>query len=139
MTLQSGAPFTVNTQVNNTFVFSSGAQRADVIRQPNLPNLERTLSRWFDTGAFTQPAQFQFGNQGVNTLRGDGVVNVDLSILRNFPIGENAKLQFRGEFFNLGNHPNFDAPGSTFGGPGYGIVANAGPARRVQLGARIVF
>ena len=139
LTLQSGDPFTVNTQVNNTFVNSAGGQRADVLRDPNLPNSERTLDRWFDTGAFAQPAQFKFGNQGVNILRADGTVNLDMSILRNFPLGENRKIQFRGEFFNFTNHPNFGGPGSTFGGPGYGIVSNAGPGRRIQLGARFVF
>jgi hypothetical protein len=139
LTLQSGEPFTVNTQVNNTFVNSVGAQRADVSRNPNLPNGERTLARWFDTGAFTQPAQFRFGNQGVNILRADGTINLDMSILRNFPIGENKKLQFRGEFFNISNHPNFGGPGATFGGPGFGIISSAAPGRRIQLGARLVF
>lgn len=139
LTLQSGEPFTVNTQVNNTFVFSAGAQRADVLRNPNLPNKERTLNRWFDTSAFVQPAQFTFGNQGVNILRADGTINLDMSILRNFPIGERKKVQIRGEFFNITNHPNFGGPGATLNGPGFGIVATAAPGRRIQLGARFVF
>jgi hypothetical protein len=139
LTIQSGEPFTVNTQVNNTFVFSAGAQRADVLRDPNLPNSEKTLSRWFDTGAFTQPAQFSFGNQGVNILRADGLVNLDMSILRNFPLGESKKFQFRGEFFNIMNHPNFGGPGSTLNGPGFGIVSSAAPGRRIQFGGRFVF
>jgi hypothetical protein len=62
-----------------------------------------------------------------------------MSILRNFPIGENKKLQFRGEFFNISNHPNFGGPGATFGGPGFGIISSAAPGRRIQLGARLVF
>jgi len=139
MTLQSGEPFTVNTQVNNTFVFSAGGQRADVLRDPNLPNSERTLARWFDTSAFAQPAQFTFGNQGVNILRADGLINLDMSILRNFPIREDMKIQFRGEFFNFTNHPNFGGPGATLNGPGFGIIAGAAPGRRIQLGMRFVF
>ena len=47
--LQSGPPFTVTTQTNTTNAFSAGAQRADLLRDPVLPNSERTLSRWFDT------------------------------------------------------------------------------------------
>ncbi len=139
LTVQSGEPFSVNTQVNNTFVFSAGGQRADVLRNPNLPNSGKSLGRWFDTGAFVQPAQFTFGNQGVNILRADGLINLDMSILRNFPIGENWKFQFRGEFFNFTNHPNFGGPGATLNGPGFGIVSGAGPGRRIQLGARFVF
>jgi len=139
LTVQSGEPFTVNTQVNNTFVNSAGGQRADVLRDPNLPNSEKTLSRWFDTGAFAQPAQFNFGNQGVNILRADGTVNLDMSILRNFPIRDTMKVQFRGEFFNIGNHPNFGSPGATLNGPGFGIVSGAGHGRRIQIGARFVY
>ncbi len=139
LTLQTGEPFTVNTQVNNTFVFSAGAQRANVLGNPNLPNSDRSLSRWFDTSAFLQPAQFTFGNQGVNILRADGLINLDMSILRNFPIGETMKFQFRGEFFNFTNHPSFGGPGATLNGPGFGIVSGAGPGRRIQLGARFVF
>ena len=131
--------FTVNTQVNNTFVNSAGAQRADVLRDPNLPNAEKTLGRWFDSAAFAQPAQFKFGNQGVNILRADGLFNLDMSILRNFALGEGKKVQFRGEFFNITNHPNFGTPGSTLNGAGFGIVSSAGAARRIQLGARFVF
>ena len=139
LTLQTGEPFTVNTQVNNTFVNSAGAQRADISGNPNLPNSEKTLNRWFNTAAFTQPAQFRFGNQGVNIVRGDGVINLDTSILRNFPITETIKFQFRGEFFNITNHPNFGNPGATLNGPGFGIVSGAGAGRRIQLGARFVF
>jgi len=138
-TLQSGEPFTVNTQVNNTFVNSAGAQRADISGDPNLPNGEKTLNRWFNTSVFTQPAQFRFGNQGVNTVRADGTINLDASILRNFLIRESMKFQFRGEFFNITNHPNFAGPGSTLNGPGFGIVSAAGAGRRIQLGARFVF
>jgi hypothetical protein len=139
VTMQSGESFTVNTQVNNTFVFSAGGQRANVLRDPNLPNNEKSLSRWFDTTAFLQPSQFMFGNQGVNILRADGLINLDMSVLRNFPVGEGKKVQFRGEFFNLTNHPNFGGPGATLNGPGFGIVSSASPGRRIQIGARFVF
>ncbi|MBM3739320.1 MAG: TonB-dependent receptor [Acidobacteria bacterium] len=138
-TLQTGSAFSVGTQVNTTNAFAAGGLRADVSRNPNLPTGERTLGRWFDTGAFSQPALFQFGNQGVSILRADGIINFDFSVLRNFALGEGRKLQFRGEFFNAPNHPNFEEPGLTFGAPGFGIVSAAGPARRIQFGLRLVF
>jgi hypothetical protein len=60
--------------------------------------------------------------------------------LRNFAIGgEDRKLQLRGEFFNIANHANFGVPGRVLGAPGFGVVSSAGPGRRVQIGARIVF
>ena len=54
MAVQTGAPSTVQTSTNTTFAFSSGAQRADVIRDPNLGADQRTIERWFDTEAFRQ-------------------------------------------------------------------------------------
>lgn len=139
VTLHSGPGFTVGTQVNTTTAFSAGSLRADVLRNPNLPKSERTLDRWFDTTAFQQPAQFMFGNQGVNILRADSTATFDFSVLRNFQITEGKRLQFRGEFLNAFNHPNFDVPGRLLGGAGFGIVSSADPARRIQLGLRMTF
>ncbi len=137
--LQSGPAFTINTQVNTVYS-AIGALRADVSKNPNLGAGERTLLRWFDTAAFTQPAAAKFGNQGINILRGDGLVNVDLSFMKGFPLpGEGRKLQFRCELFNGFNHPNFGLPGRSFGGPGFGVVGSAGPARSIQMGLRLVY
>jgi hypothetical protein len=139
ITLQTGPPFTVTTQANTVFS-AAGALRADVLRDPNLPAGERTVERWFDPAAFQQPAPAQFGNQGVNILRADGIINGDAALLRNFGFGgEGRKLQLRGEFFNIANHANFGLPGRVLGAPGFGVVSSAGPGRRVQVGARIVF
>jgi hypothetical protein len=137
--IQSGDPVSVNTQVNTTNAFSAGGLRPDVLRDPNLPNSEKSLARWFDTSAFVQPANYTFGNAGINLVRADGTVNLDLSILRNFRISEDKRIQFRAESFNSLNHTNFGAPGSTLNGPGFGVVAGAGPARSIQLGLRLVF
>jgi hypothetical protein len=137
--LQSGPPITVATQTNTTFAYSAGPQRADVLRNPNLPAPERTVYRWFDTSAFAQPATNMFGNQGIGLVRADGVVNLNLSLIRTFRLLERYALQFRGEFFNAANHPNFGRPGRTFEGAGFGIVSSARPARQVQLGLRLTF
>jgi hypothetical protein len=138
VTFQSGPAFTVTTQTNTTNSFSAGALRADVLRGPTLPADQRTLGRWFDTDAFRQPAQFRFGNQGVNILRGDSLANFDFSILRNFRFSETKRLQFRTELFNTFNHPTFSIPGRTFGGAGFGVVSSTMvPGRRIQLGLRL--
>jgi hypothetical protein len=138
-TVQSAAPFTVTTQANTTNAFSAGSLRADVLSDPNLPGDQRSLLRWFDTAAFRQPAQFQFGNQGINLVRGDGLTVINIGVLRNFPIRETLRLQFRGEFFNAPNHPNFNLPNAVLGGPGFGVVSAAEAGRQVQLGMRVVF
>jgi hypothetical protein len=138
-TLQSGAPFTVVTQTNTTNAFSAGALRADVLRNPNLSSGDRSVSRWFDTAAFAQPAAYQFGNQGVGVLRGPGLINFDVSLLREFRFTEKVRMEVRGEFFNALNHTNLNLPGHVFGGAGFGLINSAGPARQVQVGARLGF
>ena len=97
------------------------------------------MQRWFDTLAFAQPAQYTFGNQGVGLVRADGRININASLMRNFSVAERKQLQFRGEFFNLPNHPNFGNPTHQFEGAGFGVVNSARPARQVQLGLRLTF
>jgi hypothetical protein len=136
--VQTGAPITVNTQTNTTYS-NSPTLRADVIRDPNLPGDQRTLNRWFDTDAFRQPAPYVFGNEGIGLVRADGVVNLNCSAIRSFRLRERMQLQFRGEFFNALNHPNFGNPGITFEGAGFAIVSSAKAARSVQLGLRLTY
>jgi hypothetical protein len=47
--------------------------------------------------------------------------------------------QFRWEFFNILNHPNFGFPGSTFGTPTFGQLTNASTGRKMQVGLKLIF
>ncbi|HKD09410.1 MAG TPA: hypothetical protein VKB79_26130 [Bryobacteraceae bacterium] len=138
-TLQTGAPFTVVTQTNSTNAFSAGSQRADVVRNPNLPSDQQSVLKWFDTSAFAQPAIYQFGNEGRDILRGPGLINVDASLLRTFVVAEKKTIEIRGEFLNSLNHTNLSLPNSTFGSSAFGTISSAGPARQIQLGAKFEF
>ena len=138
-TVQSGPPFTVTTQVNNTNAFSAGAQRPNLVADPSIPPGDRTVERWFNTGAFAQPAAGRFGTAGRGVLRGDGDILFDLSLLKNIAFSEGRRLQLRLEAINAFNHPNFGLPGDVFGAPSFGIVNSADPGRRLQLGVRFVF
>jgi hypothetical protein len=105
------------------------------------------------------PPLGQFGNMGRNMFQDDGFKNFDFSVAKNFHFREAMRLQFRAEFFNLFNHPNFANP---YGGQnGFGLndpsvrpfgcgcatpdIAAANPAvgsggpRSIQLGAKFVF
>ena len=95
-TILSGPPLTVTTLTNTTNAFSAGALRPNVVGDPNLPSSQRSVSRWFDIEAFRQPALFQFGNEGVGTLRAAGLVRFDFSLLRNFRLNGRTRLEFRG-------------------------------------------
>ncbi|MPZ16886.1 MAG: hypothetical protein GEV06_03050 [Luteitalea sp.] len=138
-TFQSGPPFSVTTQTNTTNAFSAGALRANMVGEPELPADERSITRWFDTEAFAQPAALTFGNSPRGLLRGDGIINFDLSLAKSVALGGERVLQARVELFNMFNHPNFEIPGNVLGAPGFGVVSSAGPARTVQLGLRFAF
>lgn len=138
-TVQTGAPFTVRTQANTSNAFPAGSLRADVSRNPNLDSSQRSVQRWFDTDAFSQPAPYQFGNQGTNVVRADGITSINVSVLRDFRFTENSRAQLRGEFLNAPNHPNLGIPGSVLGAPGLGVVSSALPGRQLQMGLRILF
>jgi hypothetical protein len=138
-TAQSGGAFTVTTQTNTTNVFSAGSQRANVLRDPNLPDSRKSLTQWFDTAAFTLPGAYNFGNAGRGIARADGRLNFDFSLSKNFPFTESAFAQFRLESFNAPNHPDFGLPGTVLGGPGFGVISSASSPRVAQLGVRIVF
>jgi hypothetical protein len=56
------------------------------------------------------PALGSFGNMGRNTFPDTGFRNVDLSIGKNWHLGEYFRAQFRAEFFNIFNHPNLANP-----------------------------
>ena len=60
--------------------------------------------------AFTEPSTGQQGDFGRNVLRGFGASQADLAFQRQFHLTERMQLRFRGEFFNIFNHPNFGPP-----------------------------
>jgi Carboxypeptidase regulatory-like domain/TonB dependent receptor-like, beta-barrel len=72
-----------------------------------------TPNLWFDPCAFTIPADGFLGNAGRNILRGPGYSNLDFSMAKDTPLallGEEGKLEFRAEIFNILNHANFATP-----------------------------
>jgi hypothetical protein len=62
---------------------------------------------------------FTFGNMARNSLRGPGINNFDISILKDFKITESKSLQFQAGFFNAFNHVQFFGPSSTEGASGF--------------------
>jgi len=60
--------------------------------------------------ATASAAGTDIGNVGRNCLRGPRQVNLDFSIAKHFPFAESRSLEFRAEFFNAFNHPNFANP-----------------------------
>ena len=102
--------------------------------------LTKTVSQWFDTSCFSNPAAYTFGNAKAGTVRGPGVVNFDLSAFKTFSLGEKRSLEVRGEFFNASNTPHFSTPYNYMSSSNFGkITSTALPPREVQLGAKLQF
>jgi hypothetical protein len=66
--------------------------------------------KYFDVTVFELPEPGYFGDAGRHVVIGPGVATVDFSIFKTTAIAETVSLQFRAEFFNMMNRPNFGAP-----------------------------
>ena len=139
VTVQSGAPFTVNVTEDRANVGAGPAQRPDMLRDPNLPRGERTAERWFDTDAFALQAPFTFGSAPRNPVFAPGYANVDLALAKNWFLAAGGRLEFRWEIFNVLDRANFDLPNRFFGSPNFGRIFSALNAREMQFGLRFVF
>jgi hypothetical protein len=144
LSLYTGFPFSVNA-ASNTLNIGEGT-RADRLSDGNLPNDQRTIQRWFDLNAFANPGFRVWGNGGRNVLWGPGTKQLDLSLFKSFAIGESARVQFRAEFFNVSNTPQFNQPNGSIGSPNSGRITSAGSdatlqrtERQVQLALKIIF
>ena len=134
----TGTPFTIHARTD--FSNSGGDARPDaVLGVSNEPAGGRTRQEWFNPAAFTNPANGLFGNVGRNTISGPSNVTIDFSVFKNFPISETTRLQFRTEFFNLVNHPNFRSPSTTYDSSNPGELTAAGTSRQIQLALKFLF
>ena len=141
-TVQSGQPFTPVLRFDNSNTGNTGgnfgSDRPNLLRNPKLD--DAGPERWFDTSAFAAPAPFTFGNAGRNIVRGPGLVLVDLSLARTFPIGERIKFSLELQAFNLINRTNFDLPELYVDEPStFGKIYAAKPARQIQFAGRLTF
>jgi hypothetical protein len=84
-----------------------------------------------------------FGNSGTGLVNGPGQANLDLAIskMQALPwLHEKTALQFRAEFFNAFNHPQFSNPDSNFSSPTFGVISNTSVSARVaQLALKLSF
>jgi hypothetical protein len=112
---------------------------------------------WLNTSLFALPAAGTYGNSGKGNWRGPNLWDVDTGLIKNFfPFAsrENINFQFRGEFFNLFNHPQWSDPNVTyctasascaFGsirstiGTATGNVATTADSRIIQLALKMNF
>jgi hypothetical protein len=141
---RSGTPFTAGA-VNNSSNAHTDAFRPNVTGSTSGP---KTRAQWFNKAAFSQPAQYTFGDAGRNSLRGPAYTNMDYSLFREFAFRERYSIDFRTEIFNLFNHVNLGNPNASFADPlldptdaaNFGrITGSNGAQRRFQFAGTFRF
>jgi hypothetical protein len=129
--------------VNDSCFCNDG--NANSLRPDTVPGQDpnsgpRTVDEWFNLNAFNVnvPAGMH-GNAGRNIILGPAFDNFDLGLHKDFPIRERVRLQFRGEFFDLFNHPNFAAPVTNYGDSNVGKILSTLGTREIQLALKLIF
>lgn len=160
--ITSGFPVFVIDSFNQSGVNfqnnGNSLNRPDVVGDPNKagavsanpgcspPSELHTATAWFNPCAFALVPAGQLGGASRTPLSGPNFVNTDFSVIKQFALRENMGLNFRAEFFNVFNHPQFGLPVTP--GTGYADI-NAGNfgaisstvnnPRVVQFGVKLTF
>ena len=139
--LATGTPFSITTDATPCNCPGNG-NYANVLHASQIRGGIGPGQKWFDVSAFAAPPPNTFGNAGRNILRGPRLSNYDMSLFRTFPIGELARLEFRGEFYNLTNTPHFANPSGSVTSGNFGEISSTLGGygnREVQLALRLTF
>jgi hypothetical protein len=100
---------------------------------------------------FVANAPLTFGDSGRNIVEGPGFHDFDFALVKNTAVSERVNTQFRAEFFNLTNHPNFALPSNVLSAPNFGALfqtpdaaqnnvgLGSGGPRLVQFGLKVTF
>jgi hypothetical protein len=158
--INSGAPFTVYSGVQQTDAGTNGADRPDQVGIPHLSTSRKIREDYFGLGADnasyfsipihvpggTGPNRGRFGTLGRNTFRGPAYYDFDFALIKNTPFGRRSSgielldLQFRAEFFNIFNIVNMGLPANTLLGGGFGEISRtAGTSRQIQFSLKLIY
>jgi hypothetical protein len=150
-TAMSGTPFTifdsrdVSVQGGAPEITGFSANRPNLVPGQNPNSGPRTTNAWLNANAFSRvvpdpnsPVQ-QFGTAGRNIALGPRYTNFDFSAFKNIRVTESRELQFRAEFFNIFNHPNFLLPDSDISSPTFNQIQQTQPQRLIQLALKFLF
>jgi len=127
LTLQDGQPGTVPCAITTTSGFGCFALKVPGQNPYAGPH---NVNQWLNPAAFASPpvattigqSDYSPLGGGPSQFRGPGFHRLDFSLFKEFQLSERFRLEFRSEFFNLTNHPNFSNPGFS----GNGVVAAPG-------------
>jgi hypothetical protein len=136
---QNGIPDPMSAPNNG---FGLAYNPPNISKGPDVSVSNPNVGQWFNTNALTKPDPFTIGTapRRITQLRQDGVHGADVAVIKNFAIHEPMKLQFRAEFFNLTNTPQFSAPNTSVGSNTFSQVTSQGNSpRQIQFGLKLNF
>jgi trimeric autotransporter adhesin len=139
-TIASGLPFTPRILGNVLDVShgTNGTVRADVVPGQSVSVPDPSIAEWFNTAAFIAPTG-PFGDARRNSIEGPGSRLFDMSFTKIFPLSESRFLEFRAQFSNVFNSPQYAGIDTVINSPTYGRVISVGPMRSLLLTARFRF
>jgi outer membrane receptor protein involved in Fe transport len=146
---QSGSPWNVTVGFDQAGDVVAGSERPNLVLPAN-SIITGSVTQWANPAGFSLPAPGTFGNLQRDFLNGPGTVNLNYAVMKETPIREGVRLQFRAEFFNLLNHANFALPNASAfvqtadgGGapnPTFGkITATTTSSRQIQFALKLLF
>ncbi|MBN2242052.1 MAG: carboxypeptidase regulatory-like domain-containing protein [Acidobacteria bacterium] len=157
-TIQSGLPLTFTDSSAGSIYGASGgraqlcssATRDDIMTSGDIRNRLGGASGgsgYFNADAFCAAPTggiygngTGWGNTGVGILLGPGQHNWDISFIKNTPIREGHNFQFRTEFYNALNMPQFGNPNTGIRSSTFGqINGTSVNPRIIQFGLKYIF
>src|SRR5882757_970165 len=151
---RTGFPINVTIDRASTDVpdGNTASQRPDLVPGVSLtPPGGSSIGQWLNQAAFTTPAPGTFGNAPRDIGRGPGGWQIDMGIGKHIPLTEQIRLDFRAEFFNVFNHPQYGLPQGDVTSSAFGSITQTvntttpvspvgtGTPREIQLGLRLAF
>jgi hypothetical protein len=149
LTAQSGSPWNVTVGFDQSGGVVTASERPNLV-MPADQIMQDSVTQWANPAGFSLPAPGTLGSLQRDFLAGPGTVYVDYALMKETPIKERARLQFRAEFFNLFNHANFALPnpsafvqtanGGGVPNPTFGkITATTTSSRQIQFALKLLF
>ena len=146
--LQSGVPLSVTNATSGQGLGGAdssptAALYSNVVAGASLVNPganDSKLNNYINKAAWSKAPSGTVGDSGSNMFFGPGQANLDFSVFKYFAIREQKKLEFRTEFFNLTNHPNFGNPNVSMDSASFGQISTTTVnARIIQFALKMLF
>jgi len=144
--ISSGFPVPLIDSNNQSgTAFNSGGDsynfnRPNQVRPCSVYNANHSQHQWINPSCFYAPAPGELGDAARVPVVGPDFVNSDLSLIKKIALPGKVDMNFRAEFFNLFNHPQYGMPVNDFNASGFGTVnSTVNNPRLIQLALKLTF